>query len=72
MQKDGWDTEPFELVVKEEKMFGRGATDDKGPICGWLNCIESFRQANVPIPINLKVTKIPISTNICTNHTCEY
>lgn len=27
---DGWDTEPFELTIKDGKMFARGSTDDKG------------------------------------------
>jgi len=27
---DGWATEPFELTIKDGKMYGRGSTDDKG------------------------------------------
>lgn len=36
---DGWNTEPFKLVhdKKTDQMFGRGSTDDKGPVLGWLN-----------------------------------
>lgn len=26
---DGWDTEPFELIEKNGKLYGRGSTDDK-------------------------------------------
>lgn len=29
---DNWDTNPCELVVKDKKMFGRGTSDDKGPM----------------------------------------
>ena len=29
---DGWDSEPFEPVVKEGKMYGRGTLDNKGPL----------------------------------------
>ena len=29
--EDGWDTQPFEPVVKDGKIYARGATDDKGP-----------------------------------------
>jgi len=34
LKEDGWNTEPFELKVEEEtgRMFGRGSTDDKGPV----------------------------------------
>ncbi|KAL7265900.1 hypothetical protein RUND412_011570 [Rhizina undulata] len=32
-KEDGWATEPFELTVDEKgRMFGRGSTDDKGPV----------------------------------------
>ena len=30
--KDEWKTNPFELVFNGDKMYGRGTTDDKGPL----------------------------------------
>jgi acetylornithine deacetylase/succinyl-diaminopimelate desuccinylase-like protein len=34
---DGWATEPFVLTEDAEgRLLGRGSTDDKGPILGWL------------------------------------
>lgn len=51
---DGWATEPFELTVdSKERMFGRGSTDDKGPVLGWLNAIEAHQKAGVDFPVNL-------------------
>nr|KAF6421988.1 carnosine dipeptidase 2 [Rousettus aegyptiacus] len=32
--EDGWDSEPFTLVERDGKLYGRGATDDKGPVAG--------------------------------------
>ena len=32
--EDGWSTEPFKLIEKDGKMWGRGTTDDKGPVIG--------------------------------------
>ncbi len=29
---DGWDTEPFVLTEKNGNLYGRGSTDDKGPV----------------------------------------
>ena len=41
--EDGWATDPFKLVEKDGKLWGRGATDDKGPVLGWINVIEAFQ-----------------------------
>lgn len=51
---DGWATEPFDLTVDEKgRMFGRGSTDDKGPVLGWVNAIEAHQKAGVEFPVNL-------------------
>lgn len=53
-KEDGWATEPFELSVDEKgRMFGRGSTDDKGPVLGWINAIEAHQKAGVDFPVNL-------------------
>ncbi|KAI1649177.1 Cys-Gly metallodipeptidase dug1 [Daldinia loculata] len=53
-KSDGWATEPFTLSVGEDgRMFGRGSTDDKGPVLGWLNAIEAHQKAGVDFPVNL-------------------
>ncbi|XP_035672400.1 cytosolic non-specific dipeptidase-like isoform X2 [Branchiostoma floridae] len=53
-KEDGWDTEPFVLTEVDGKMYGRGSTDDKGPVLGWLNCIEAYQKIGQEIPVNLK------------------
>ncbi|KAK6628534.1 Metallopeptidase M20 [Polyplax serrata] len=53
-KSDGWDTEPFDLVEKDGKLFGRGATDDKGPVVGWIHALQAYKQCNMDIPVNLK------------------
>lgn len=51
---DGWATKPFELTIDEKgRMYGRGSTDDKGPVLGWLNVIEAHKKAGVDFPVNL-------------------
>ncbi|KAK3326981.1 hypothetical protein B0T19DRAFT_449442 [Cercophora scortea] len=53
-RSDGWDTEPFDLTVLDDgRMFGRGSTDDKGPVLGWLNAIEAHQKAGIDFPVNL-------------------
>ncbi|WKY16341.1 hypothetical protein Q1695_001200 [Nippostrongylus brasiliensis] len=51
---DGWNSSPFELTEIDGKMYGRGSTDDKGPVIAWINAISVLQQNNVEIPVNLK------------------
>ena len=54
-KSDGWDTDPFTLTINKEtgQLIGRGSSDDKGPILGWLNVLQYHHQHNVPLPVNL-------------------
>ena len=56
-KEDGWATEPFEMYHDEAKdiLFGRGTTDDKGPVIGWLNVIEAHNELKWELPVNLVV-----------------
>ncbi|KAG8934839.1 hypothetical protein FRC03_009505 [Tulasnella sp. 419] len=53
---DGWDTDPFVLTPdpKTGRLYGRGATDDKGPLLGWINVLEAHVKLGVELPVNLK------------------
>lgn len=53
--EDGWDTEPFVLVEKNNKLYGRGSTDDKGPVLCWLHALQGYKAIGEDIPVNLKV-----------------
>ncbi|RPB24438.1 CNDP dipeptidase [Terfezia boudieri ATCC MYA-4762] len=54
LKEDGWATDPFTLHVDEkDRMFGRGSTDDKGPVLGWINAIEAHKKAGIEFPVNL-------------------
>jgi len=52
---DGWDSDPFEPVVRDGKIYARGSTDDKGPVVAHLKAIESIIQTNGKLPINVKI-----------------
>ncbi|KAK0371058.1 peptidase family M20/M25/M40 [Colletotrichum limetticola] len=52
--EDGWKHEPFVMTVEEDgKICGRGTSDDKGPLIGWINMIEAFQKVDVDVPANL-------------------
>lgn len=52
--EDGWDSEPFTLVERDGKLYGRGSTDDKGPVAGWMNALEAFQKTSQEIPVNIR------------------
>ncbi|KAG7211449.1 hypothetical protein KM043_010733 [Ampulex compressa] len=54
LKEDGWDTEPFTLVEKDGKLFGRGSTDDKGPVLCWIHALQAYKAIGADIPVNLK------------------
>jgi acetylornithine deacetylase/succinyl-diaminopimelate desuccinylase-like protein len=54
MSDAGWEFDPFTLTEKDGKLYGRGATDDKGPVLAWLWAIESYKAVGLELPVNLK------------------
>ncbi|PVZ96762.1 hypothetical protein BB558_007316 [Smittium angustum] len=51
---DGWETDPFDLVENEDgRLVGRGASDDKGHVVGWLLTLEAFIKHGIDLPVNL-------------------
>ncbi|KAL8721955.1 MAG: hypothetical protein Q9225_001469 [Loekoesia sp. 1 TL-2023] len=54
LKEDGWNTDPFTLSIDDKgRMYGRGSTDDKGPVLGWLNVLQAHKAAGVELPVNL-------------------
>ncbi|MFN8593121.1 MAG: dipeptidase [Thermomicrobiales bacterium] len=53
-REDGWDTDPFDPVVKDGKVFARGATDDKGQLFIHVKALESYLKSGDGPPVNLK------------------
>lgn len=54
-REDGWDSDPFLLMECHGQLFGRGATDDKGPVLGWLHAVEAYQKLGIDIPVNIKI-----------------
>ncbi|PAB57757.1 M20 family metallopeptidase [Anaeromicrobium sediminis] len=44
-----WDTDPFDPVIKDGKLFGRGTQDDKGPTLAAMYALKSLIDSNVKI-----------------------
>ena len=50
-----WKSPPFEPVVRDGRMWGRGVVDDKGQVHIHLKALESFIRTAGKLPINLKL-----------------
>lgn len=56
LKEDGWATDPWTLTEDAQgRLYGRGSSDDKGPVLGWLWVIECFQKLNIELPVNLKM-----------------
>jgi len=52
---DGWDHDPFEPVVRDGKIYARGATDDKGQLFVHVKALESYLKTAGAAPVNIKL-----------------
>lgn len=46
---DGWNTDPFTMVREGDKIFGRGTTDDKGPVIQALYAMKLLKDSGVKL-----------------------
>lgn len=52
---EGWDTDPFTLVIDGNRAFGRGVADDKGAAVVALHCLRALKDAGVKGKRKLRV-----------------
>ncbi len=50
-----WISPPFKPEVREEKIFARGATDDKGQFFAHLKGLEAWLETTGGLPVNVKI-----------------
>ena len=53
--EDGWDSDPFEPVERDGKLFARGSTDSKVNVMTQLKAVESLLAADGKSPVNIKL-----------------
>ena len=51
---DLWKTSPFEPIVRDGRMLGRGSADDKGQILIHLAALEALLSTRGKLPVNVK------------------
>jgi len=52
---DGWISPPFEPTVRDGAIYARGASDDKGQICCFLEALRAWKEVHGKLPIRVTV-----------------
>lgn len=53
---EGWkETEPFEPILKDGLLFGRGTADDKGPAVAALYAMRAVKELGIPLSKNVRL-----------------
>src|SRR5690625_3469525 len=50
-----WESDPFKPEVRGDRIYARGASDDKGQVFMHLAVFEAYMKATGKIPVNVKV-----------------
>lgn len=53
---DLWSTDPWKAEIRDGKMYGRGATDDKGPVMALISALEAMLKVDGKLPVNVMLT----------------
>ncbi|MFC4617484.1 dipeptidase [Camelliibacillus cellulosilyticus] len=51
---DLWETPPFEPAIRDEKIYARGSSDDKGQVFMQIKVIEAIMKTDGKLPVNVK------------------
>ena len=49
-----WDSAPFEPEVRDNKLYARGASDDKGQVFMHIKAVEALMKESGSLPVNVK------------------
>jgi len=52
---DGWSVPPYSATIKDGKIFGRGALDDKGPSLTALFAMKAIKDAKIPLNMRVRL-----------------
>ncbi|MFI3236679.1 MAG: Sapep family Mn(2+)-dependent dipeptidase [Lachnospiraceae bacterium] len=52
---DGWDSNPYDVVVKDDKLYGRGVIDDKGPAIAVIHAMKELLEDEVKLQKRVRI-----------------
>lgn len=51
----GWTSDPYKAEIRGDKIFGRGAIDDKGPAAAALFAMKCVRELDIPLKKGVRI-----------------
>lgn len=51
---DEWDTQPFEMVIRDGVIYGRGTSDDKGELLSRIQAVEAWLNTQGDLPVRIR------------------
>lgn len=55
VDRSKWQSDPFVLTERDGRLYGRGASDDKGGIIGIITALGAYQKAYGVLPVNIKI-----------------
>lgn len=52
---DGWTVPPYDSVVKDGRIYGRGSSDNKGPVIASMYALKALRESGVPLRRRIRI-----------------
>ena len=52
---DGWTKPPFDALIENNRIYGRGTNDDKGPALAALYAMKAVREAGIPLKKSVRL-----------------
>ncbi len=55
VDREKWSSDPFKLEERNGRLYGRGASDDKGGVIAILSALKAYKDAGMELPVNVKI-----------------
>ena len=52
---DGWACDPFGAEIREGRMYGRGTSDDKGPVAAAMYAMAALKRLGIPLKRKIRL-----------------
>lgn len=53
--ENGWNTDPYDVTIKNGKLYGRGVADDKGPLIAAYYAAKIIHELNLPTQMKTRI-----------------